>query len=88
MKTIHKYKIEIVTEQVIELPWFHRILCIKLQNGTPYIWVEVDDDTHKTKVKFHLFGTGHVMPDTSSMNYIGTILLDEDRLVYHLYRQL
>ena len=88
MKKIYKYKIELLDEQEILIPCYHRILCIKLRSGTPYIWVEVDDESPLQKVKFSLYGTGHSMSQYKTEQYVGTILLDEDKLVYHLYRQL
>lgn len=88
MKKIYKYKIEILDEQEIFIPCYHTILCIKLQSGTPYIWVEVEDDAPLQKVKFKLYGTGHEMSKERPEQYVGTILLNDDKLVYHLYRQL
>lgn len=91
MRTIHKQKIEITDFQTIELPEKSRILHLGKQgkNGVGgdnvCIWYECDTDMPKKKANIHCFGTGHEMPDNDNLQYIDTVLIFDDSLVFHFY---
>ena len=85
--TIYKYPIPIQDYIKIDLPKNAEVLCVKTQNGEPYIWVLVDTDEEKETRDFRLFGTGNYF-DLSEYKYIGTFLIYDDLLVWHLFENL
>lgn len=84
MNTVYKYGFDITDDFELELPKGARILHVDVQNGYPYIWALVDPDAPKEKKKFHLAGTGHPINEKIK-NHIGTFLLHEGALVFHLF---
>lgn len=60
-----------------------RWLTVKLQNGKPMAWAELDANLPTTKWKIHCIGTGW---ETNMIlgEYLGTIVT-EDGLVWHYY---
>lgn len=78
---IYKYPVPIADKFTLEIPWGYRILSFQVQNGQPFIWVQVDPEHSNKVITFHLIGTGqpHVL-----YNYVGTIQLDG--FVWHLFK--
>lgn len=68
----------------VEMPLGSNVLCVQMQNGAPYIWVEVDSDEGLVSRYFRIVGTGHDLP-TKPHKYIGTFQTSEGRFVWHLY---
>lgn len=83
METIYKYGIS--TETELELPTGSEILHVEEQYGLPYIWVFHDTDKQKIKRKFKVFATGEEFPSDLTFKFIGTFLLRNRGLVFHLY---
>lgn len=90
MKTIWKYGIDITNELYITMPYDTRILSVHLQYGKPCIWAIIYDDKEIKMVsrKFRWFGTGHPIPEGEKLIYIGTVLMQNDSLVFHLFEVL
>jgi hypothetical protein len=87
-KTIWRYPVEVIDEQVVTVPAGAKILTIATQGETPCLWVELtlpgkvwDDGEHRT---IRIFGTGHPMPDDPGV-YIGSFMLKGGVLVFHAY---
>lgn len=90
MKTIHKHRLELLTEvQEIRLPEEGRVLRVDYvqQERVFYMWVEVDADTvidTPSEVRrFKVFSTGSGIPDNAY--YIGTTLDQLKPEAYHVY---
>lgn len=84
MKTIYKYQLKIADYQEIKMPCYAKILTVKLQNGIPNIWALVDPETSSLFTrKIRMAGTGHPVEDDAE--YIGTILIHSDTLVFHIF---
>jgi hypothetical protein len=89
MRTIWKYDIPLDDVFSIEMPKESKILTIATQRGQPRIWVEVpayptqQEDTIRRL--FYLLGTGIVALDLTNLEYIGSFLILNDSLVFHLY---
>jgi hypothetical protein len=78
MKTIYKYPI--AKNQMI--PMTAKILRVGLQNGTPFLWAELDPGhTVATPRHFEIFGTGHSIPDKAE--YVGGY--SEQPFEWHVY---
>ncbi len=83
-RTIWKFPIT-THHQQIAMPEGAKILHVAEQYPLQiYLWAEVD--THATSVFRNIFvyGTGHVLPDNPG-NYIGSVLLCSEQLIFHFY---
>lgn len=86
MKTIYKYPLEAVDAQRVTLPANSKLLCIKLQNGTPCLWALVDpNETYSEGIDIRCAGTGHNIEE-ENLEYIDTVLMYNDRLVFHFFK--
>ena len=90
MKTIFKYDLQIVDEQVIAMPERASILTAQVQSGNAKLWAFVDTEKPKRTRKIRVIGTGHPIEedDMTKLRYISTIQLMLGRLVYHVYEEL
>lgn len=84
---IYKYKLELTEEQEIKMEEGAIILCCKLQYGKPTLWVKADY-FHKIYRTFRFIATGQPVSNFNKLEYIDTILLDKDNLVFHLFEVL
>ena len=86
-KTIYKYQLKIIDEQVVSLPAFSRLLTVQVQHNVPYLWALVNPNLpNEIPVTIRMFGTGHPIEDNDSfLEYIGTFQLLEGNLVYHVF---
>lgn len=88
MRRIFKYELTIEDVQVIESFTSFEPLSVKVQNGKPVLYAIVDDETEAQKVRIRTHGTGFaVEPYTSKNEYVGTYLLQEGALVFHVFCQ-
>ncbi len=85
-KTIHKYEVTIVDSCVRQLPEGAVVLSVHVQRGTPFMWAEVDPAAPFVERRFELRGTGHPL-DGSEGRFVGTFLIRDDSLVFHLYER-
>lgn len=84
MKTIFKYELQIDDEQSIEMPKDAEIISLQVQHGVPCIWAIVDTDKEKESRVFHTYGTGQKFYPKGAQ-FVGTYLIHQDRLVYHVF---
>ena len=82
-KTIWKFKL--ATE--IEMPQGAKVLSVHTQNGESCLWVLLDPDPDMPKEtrRFLIFGTGHPINRRELGFFIGTILVERDTLVFHVF---
>ena len=86
---IYKYHIPIADEFELELPVGAKILTYQVQNDKGYIWaiVDITEGIIVKKVKFRMFGTGHsITEEIDELEYIGTIQIFDNSLVWHLFK--
>lgn len=89
MKRVLKYTLQELGHQVVRLPEHAKILCVKAQYNIPVIYAEVDIDVDvENYTNIRIFGTGHTIPDSVKLEYIDTILVMEDQLVWHIYKEV
>lgn len=84
MKTIYKYPLEITDYQDVTMPEGAQILCVKLQKGTLCLWALVDPTEKLILRKIRIAGTGHPIQGNNIV-YIGTFLMNNDSLVFHVF---
>jgi len=81
MKTIYKYPLT-SKDSTLMLPKDAEILTVKLQNGTPTLWVLVNPHTSELEERcIRIFGTGWEVND--NMKYIETYM--EEYFVWHVF---
>ena len=91
MKTVWKFELPIKDKVEIEMPCGAQILCVDIQrNKLPplpiTIWALVDPAKSNEKVTFRIAGTGHGIYSPDYSEYIGTVLMENDRLVFHVFK--
>ncbi len=61
-----------------------RVLCVQIQNDTPFLWALVDPDADVQMRRFEIVGTGHLLPDDFDPDrYVGTVQVGP--LVWHIF---
>jgi len=84
MISIWKYPLEIDDEQWIDIPRGAKFLSVGVQRGKVCLWVQVDSDAPKESQLIVMHGTGHPMK-SDSMQFIGTVMLYDGDLVFHVF---
>lgn len=70
----------------IMLPRGAEILHVGLQRDNPTVWALVDPLEPPTERReLVLMGTGHEYEGTEALNHLGTLLMDGDALVMHVF---
>ena len=86
MAKVYKYRLSILDEQVVNMPKGAKVLSVQSQNGAPCIWAAVNpDETECERRKFRMAGTGHPIDDSLVNDYIGSFMLYDGALVFHLF---
>lgn len=89
MKTIHKKQLQVMDEQIVLLPVNSVILSVANQKGNISLWYLLDKETKELgQRKILIRGTGHNIEMIKSTVFIGTILLMDDDLVFHVFEEL
>ncbi len=87
-KTIWKFMPQLnnsdMSVATVDMPAGARVLAAREQGDELCIWAEVDPSEVMQTRYFHVFGTGHKMPDDPGA-YVGTALLYSGTLVLHVY---
>jgi DNA-directed RNA polymerase subunit RPC12/RpoP len=85
-RKIFKYPLHCPIDDKIEIlmPEGSKILTVKTQGETPFIWAIVDTSAPSTIRRFCVRGTGHIFKGNEG-KYIGTFQLDNGKLVFHLF---
>jgi len=87
-RKIYKYEIPISDQFNLEMPIGSKLLHFGTQFGKPTLWAEVNTDDQGTMIRaFAIYGTGHVHRQ-GEQEYVGTVLMENDALVWHLYERL
>jgi len=99
MKAIHKFTLEAKTQQRICIPNCIKILSVENQNENIVLYAMVEteklpnfniprnNEKEITNVEILIFGTGHKLNDylTHAHQFLGTIKLLNDSLVFHVF---
>lgn len=88
---ILRWQIPIVTNpHIINMPSSHKILsCAPARSGYAIdVWAKTSPSEFNTDVTFHIFGTGHPLPDLrGTLEFIGTNVMS-DGLIWHLFEEV
>lgn len=85
MKTIHKYTLDPRDETTFKVPAGAEVLCLRVQFGNPSIWMRVDEAAPIVERTFMVLGTGHNADAAGA--YVGTVLMRDGALVFHVFEK-
>ena len=92
MRRIYKYALETSDTQKIRIPklvegesFKKQVLKIDTQNDTPCIWCLVDVGEEEQEISIRIVGTGNPMPTLSQDDYLGSYMLFDGGLVFHVF---
>lgn len=91
MKTIWKYDVPLdVDDFTLDVPEGSEILCLKTQNNIPHLWFLIDvANINKLETRtFYIQETEYSFQDYNKMKYVGTFMMRQDRLVWHLFEYI
>lgn len=74
-RAIWKFPFEVTDRlEVLFMPEGAEILSIQIQNSKVCIWAVCDERAPKVERRFHIYGTGHSLPENLRVSdHIGTI---------------
>lgn len=86
MRDIIKFKIPITKNPTsLDVDSSSNCLTFQLQDDVPTLWIERWTKDIKKKLTVRIFGTGWEVPN--NVIYIGSVLMNDDTYVWHLYRE-
>jgi len=85
MKTIWKYKLQIMGCQPVAMHKGAKILTVQKQRDIPCLWAEVETENPYTRRLIISIGTGG--EGGNDLEYIGTCLFNNGHLVLHFYEK-
>lgn len=82
---IWKWPLILTDYQSVDVPEGSEILTVQVQHGNPQLWALCDEEeTTMETLHIGMFGTGNPVPNNTG-EYISTIQLFEDQLVFHVF---
>jgi hypothetical protein len=88
MKTVWKYSLDMVDQQVISMPIAASILCVQTQREVICLWALVDpDEKRRANRRIRIAGTGHPIGELEILAYIGTAQLQGGDLAFHVFEK-
>lgn len=86
-KSIWKFQLEITDRQLVEMPMGANIIHVGNQYGMVCLWAEVDTDVGKESRWFRIYGTGHNVVSLEGLDFVGTVITMDGKLVWHVYEE-
>lgn len=88
MKTIFKYQLEVLNQQILTLPLGAEILTVQVQHEVVCLWALVNPKEKLEEERLiEMFGTGHSIEENKNWErvYLSTIQLSQGKLVFHIF---
>lgn len=82
LRQIWKFPLEVTDVQTISMPMGAKIMHVDVQHDQVCLWAGVYPDNSKMDRTFHLYGTGHAIPD-DVQDYLGSVVIGP--FVWHLF---
>jgi hypothetical protein len=83
--TVWKFALDIVDGQSITVPADPRVLHLGMQHGQPCLWILVDPEKEPMEMVIRILGTGWAPVDTTMWVYLGTVMDQGGRFVWHYF---
>lgn len=87
MKTIFKYPLAITDSQAVLMPIGAEFLSVQFQGEDLCLWALVDPNAKKIAQTFWIVGTGHPVPASEYLKFIGTAQQFGGKLVWHIFSE-
>jgi hypothetical protein len=87
VKAIWKEVLEVTDRQTIKLPASYKFLFVALQHDQISIWYVVDARAEMVERNIYIFGTGHPIPNNFDGKFIGTVLMANGNLAWHVFEE-
>jgi len=82
------WKFVLQPEIEISLPRGAELLSVASQGNDICLWAKVNPEAEKEKRSFVAFGTGHQIPDDLNLKFIGTAMIYDGSLVFHVFERI
>ena len=87
MKTIHKFKLNILGYQKINIPQYSKIIHVGIQDNRICMWVIVDTDDSLKGRGIVIVGTGYMIPKNECrLEYLETVQLNS--YIWHIFEEV
>ena len=87
MRTIFKYELSVCDgRQLVAVPYPGQGVHVGVQGEKICLWAEVETERRKVTRFFHVFGTGHQIPNGQCLVWIGTVQMGE--FVWPVYEEV
>ena len=83
MRTVHKFPLKVVGEQLLYLPLHFKVLKVDMQGNQVCAWIELDSEADLIATSVFMYGTGHRVAVVGAY-HIGSII-DGGMYVWHYY---
>lgn len=83
--SVWKYDVPMSDTFTLVLPAGALLLHVGIQYGRPQLWALVNPLQSDERRHFRLAGTGHRIAPTAQLAYVGSFLMSDDTLVFHLF---
>jgi hypothetical protein len=85
-RTVWKFSLPLADEIELVMPSGADILHFDMQFNRPVIWALVDPENKEVVTrKFRFAGTGHKIETANELRYIGSCMIQDGALVFHLF---
>lgn len=90
MKSIYKYPVKMVGDQLIKIPVGAEILHVDLQFEGIYMWALCDPSGELEERKIVIIGTGHPIPNqvVDKLHHLGTVPMSGGSLIWHIFEEI
>jgi hypothetical protein len=85
MKTVYKYELPTEDIAALQMPAGAELLHVGVQGSDVMLWARVDPDAPCVTRRVRFAGTGHPLGEGADAPYVGTALLYNGRLVFHVF---
>jgi hypothetical protein len=83
--TVWKFPLQVTDHQKVEMPRGASILYIAAQFEQPCIWALCNTTAPKVWRTFATVGTGHPAPELNEGRHVGSYMLRNGNLVFHVF---
>ena len=85
---IQKYPLQRAPVTVARVPAGSSIMSVQAQYNEPVLYVLAPDGPVLETMQIELYVTGAIVHHPSKLEYIGTVMLDNDSFVLHAYHRI
>jgi hypothetical protein len=82
---VWKAPLQITDEQAVFLPVGAKILSVHMQQGQLCLWFLCEPNPMQERRTILVRGTGHFINPSQIKQFIGTVLMHNDNLVWHVF---